>query len=151
MAQPKANPIRNFRFKMEVKGLGDAQFTDVAGFNATTDVIEYRTGVDKEIRKFPGITKYGNITLKRAVTSVESDFWKLMRDYVETGAGKPDQLPKFNGTLSAVDYATDSVLASWEFTNAFPMKYTAPDFTAKGNDVGIESMELVVEKIKRSK
>src|SRR5262245_39204228 len=146
----KINPVRNFRFSMAVDGLGTEQFTDVAGFNATTDVIEYRTGPEREIRKFPGMTKYGNITLKRAVTANESSFWTMLRSYID-GQNVNGELQKFNGTLSAIDYATNDELAAWTFTNAFPIKYTAPDFTAKGNDVAIETIELVVEKIERNK
>jgi phage tail-like protein len=41
--------------------------------------------------------------------------------------------------------------ARWEFDNAWPIKYKAPDLSAKGNDVAIETLEIVHEGMKRVK
>jgi phage tail-like protein len=41
--------------------------------------------------------------------------------------------------------------ARWEFSNAWPSKYKAPDLTAKGNDVAIETMEITHEGMRRVK
>ena len=37
--------------------------------------------------------------------------------------------------------------ARWEFTDAWPSKYDAPDLNAKGTDVAIETLEIVHEGI----
>ena len=39
----------------------------------------------------------------------------------------------------------------WNFFNAWPSKYDAPDFNAEGNDVAIETMELAHEGLERVK
>jgi len=43
----------------------------------------------------------------------------------------------------AVEILNDdgSPAARWEFSNAWPSKYDAPDLNAKGNDVAIETLE----------
>jgi phage tail-like protein len=39
----------------------------------------------------------------------------------------------------------------WEFAAAWPSKYDAPDLTAKGNDVAIETLEITFETMQRAK
>jgi phage tail-like protein len=39
--------------------------------------------------------------------------------------------------------------ARWEFRNAWPSQYDAPDLEATGNDVAIESLEVVHEGMTR--
>ena len=39
-------PYKNFRFKVEIEGTQVASFSEVTGFDATFDVIEYREGDD---------------------------------------------------------------------------------------------------------
>jgi phage tail-like protein len=41
--------------------------------------------------------------------------------------------------------------ARWEFVDAWPSKYDAPDVTAKGNDVAVETLEIVHEGMSRTK
>lgn len=141
------DPIRNFRFVLEIPEFGDMEFSDVSGFNATTDVIEYRTGGDKQVRKFPGTTKYGNITLKRATTD-NAKMFQWFKTCVENGLHEADKL---TGSIKAYDYHSNEELAQWDFEKAWPIKYTAPDFTAKGNDVAVEQLELVCERLIRAK
>ena len=38
----------------------------------------------------------------------------------------------------------------WNIFQAFPVKYTAPAFNAKGNDLSIESLEVAYERIERA-
>jgi phage tail-like protein len=39
----------------------------------------------------------------------------------------------------------------WNFSNAWPTKWDGPDFTAKGNDIAIDMLELAVEGTERVK
>ncbi len=144
------DPIRNFRFILDVDGLGVAEFTDASGVNATTDVIEYRTGQDKTLKKYPGLTKYGNITLKTGTTE-NMELFNWFQMVVDGEFGSATELEKKSGTIFATDYATGEPIAEWEFQQAWPVKYTAPDFTAKGNDIAVESLELACESIIRKK
>jgi phage tail-like protein len=38
----------------------------------------------------------------------------------------------------------------WNFFEAWPSKFTHPDMSAKANDVAIETLELVVERLERA-
>ncbi len=52
-------------------------------------------------------------------------------------------------TITAIDEAGDDA-ASWQMINAWPVKYTAPDFNATGSEVAMESLEIAHEGLTRS-
>ena len=103
-------PYRNFRFRLEIDGLDAGSFSEVSGFDATMDVVEYRAGDDPAITptKLPGLIKYGNITLKwgAAETMVLYD-WLI--DITE------GTIEKKTVTLTALD-EEGSPAASWRCT-----------------------------------
>ena len=59
-----AYPFTKYNYKVEIDGITEASFSEVSGFDASIDVIEYRTG-DEGVnwsRKMNGLTKFGNVT-----------------------------------------------------------------------------------------
>ena len=73
-----AYPYTQFNFLLEIDGIVAAGFTEVSGVTMESDIIEYREGSDvTHVRKLPGLSKYGNITLKRGFTdSTELADWR---------------------------------------------------------------------------
>ncbi|MBO7743569.1 phage tail protein [Paenibacillus sp. MWE-103] len=138
----RKDPFRNFRFRVEIDGIQQAGFSDASGFDSTIDVIEYREGTDPTSpRKLPGLTKYGNITLKWGQT----DSLDLYNWHKEAIAGS---IQRRNMSVIVVDEAGNDK-GRWDFAGAWPTKYDAPDFSAKGNDIAIESLEIVHEGMNR--
>lgn len=138
----RRDPIRNFRYKVSVGGT-EAGFNEVTGFEVSMDTIEYREGDDPTTPyKLPGLTKYSNITLKHGVTS-SMDLYNWIKDCTE---GKVERK-----VVTIIALGEDgSPLATWEIVEAWPVKYTAPDFNAMGSEVAIESLELAHEGLKRT-
>lgn len=61
-------PHGKFNYKVEIDGLEAGGFSEVTGFDASIDVIEYREGdMTQTPLKIPGLKKYGNITLKQGL------------------------------------------------------------------------------------
>jgi phage tail-like protein len=136
------DPLRNFRFRLEIGGISEAHFSEVTGFDITSDAIDYREGDEPtRVRKLPGLTKYGNVTLKRGITD-SMDIYNWYRDIV---AGK---IRRETIAIVVIDEAGDDK-ARFEITEAWPMKYDPMDLNAKGNDVSIETLELANEGVVR--
>lgn len=137
-------PIRNFRFRLVIDGITQAGFTEVSGFDVTIDAIDYREG-DKEthVQKLPGLTKFGNITLKWGTTD-STELFEWHRSVVD------GRFKRRNFSIIAVDEAGNDS-AQWDVFNAWPTRYHVPDFNAKGNDVAIETLEIAHEGVKRVK
>ena len=143
MAPPQRNdPYKAFNFLVEIEGVARAAFSEATGLESETAVIEYRTGSDPVVRKLPGLTKFGNITLRRGVTQ-DHELWDWRKSIVE---GNPDRR---NGSIILLDDQNREKLR-WNFFNAWPSKYDGPDFNAKGTDVAIDSLTVSCERVERA-
>ena len=147
MAQPGLQPtfFRAFQFMVEIDGITQARFQEVGGIDATIDVTEYREGGDPlGSRKLPGQTKHANLTLKRGFTD-DVQLWKWFEDVM---TGRTINIRR-NLSVVQLDMAGQETIR-WNVYQAFPVKYTAPAFNAKGSDLSIESLEIAYERIERA-
>ena len=143
----RKDPYRNFRFLLEIDGIEQACFSEVTIPDTSSDVVEYRDGCEPTtVRKLPGLTKYGNVTLKWGITD-SLELYEKWRKPVEEGKMKD---ARKNVAIILMDEEGNPA-ARWEFENAWPSKYDAPDLNAKGTDVAIENLEIVHEGMKRTK
>ena len=140
----RRDPLRNFRFRLEIDGLQLAGFSDVAIGATITETIDYREGTDPpHVRKLSGLTKYGNITLKRGITdSLELFGWhqQVVQGGLDSGRKR---------VVIVVQDETGQDKARFVVTDAWPVKYDPGDLVAKGNEVFIELLELANEGIER--
>jgi phage tail-like protein len=138
----RVDPFFNYNFLVELDGITRGTFQEVSGLDATTEPIEYREGgQNTTVRKLPGLTKYGNIVLKRGVTS-DTELYDWHR---QTVLGVIDRR---NGSIIVLDRQGGEV-ARWNFIDAWPTKYDIPDFNATGNEVAVETLEIVHEGVER--
>jgi phage tail-like protein len=141
---PRNDPYRQFRFRVEIDGITQAGFSECSFADTTTDPVEYREGNELPVsRKLSGLTKYGNITLKWGITD-SMDLYNWRQQVVDTGA----EGARKNVSIILIDEAGNDK-ARWNIIEAWPTKYDPPDFSAKGNEVAIESLEIVHEGFKR--
>lgn len=135
-------PHGKFRYKVEIDGLDAGGFSEVSGFDASIDVIEYREGdMVQTPMKIPGLKKYGNITLKQGLAD-------SMVLYEWIIAGVNGAVDRKTITITLLD-EEEAPAASWQVINAWPTKYTAPDFNATSSEVAIETLEIAHEGMTR--
>ena len=94
--------------------------------------------------KIPGRLKWGDITLKRGITS-SMDLWKW-RKVVEDG--KVTEARR-NGSIVMFDQELNEQ-ARWNFLPAWPSKISGPAPKADGNEIVLEELTLVHEFIERA-
>lgn len=142
----RKDPYRQFRFRVEIDGISQAGFSEVTFADTTTDPVEYREGIESPVfRKLSGLTKYGNITLKWGITD-SRDLYDWRQKVIDTGA----ETARKNISIILIDEA-GADKSRWDIHDAWPSKYDPPDFSGKGNEVAIETMEIVHEGFKRVK
>ena len=143
---PANDPLRNFRYRLEIDGIVQAGFSEVAIGDASNDPIEYREGNEiTTVRKLKGLNKYGNITLKWGLTdSIELSNWHRMvvDDATPLSAAR-------RTVVIRIQNEAGEDKAAYEVTRAWPTKYNPTDLNGKGNEVAIESLELANEGIRR--
>lgn len=133
------DPFRSFNFRVEIDGLTVAAFTEVSGLTAEGDAVDYREGTDliNSVRKLTGLRKYANLMLKRGYIQ-DNSFW----DWYQQIANGDDA--RRDGSIILMNEHHDDVIR-WNFENAWINKIEGPSFKASGNEVAIESVELVHE------
>lgn len=133
-------PYTQFNFLLEINGVVSAGFTEVSGVTLESDVIEYREGSDPtHVRKMPGLSKYGDITLKRGFTdNTELADWR--KTVVDGITARKD------GAIILMNEAGEPALR-WEFSNAFPSKLEGATLNATANEVAMETLVLAVEAV----
>ena len=136
------DPYRSFNFRVEIDGLTVGSFSECSGLTSDGDAVDYREGTDLplNVRKLVGLRKYSNISLKRGYTQ-NRELWDWYRNIVNGVADRR------NGTIILMDEERKDVLR-WDFENGWPNKIEAPAFKATGNEVAIESIEIVHEGLK---
>jgi phage tail-like protein len=142
----RQDPLRNMRYRLEIDGIDQAGFAEVAIGDLSNEPIEYREGDElTTVRKLNGLTKYANITLKWGITdSMDLANWHQL---VVDDATPLDDARR-NVVIRIQNEAGDDK-AAFEVTRAWPCKYDPTDLNGKGNEVAIDTLELCNEGIKR--
>jgi phage tail-like protein len=133
------DPLRTFNFELVIDNLSTGAFSEVSGLTADGDAVDYREGTDlrSNVRKLPGLRKYSNIMLKRGYTT-NRELWDWYMNIVN---GVPDRR---NVTIVLKNEQRQPVMR-WHADEAWINKIEGPGFKAAGNEVAIESVELVHE------
>lgn len=141
----RVDPYRNFNFLVEIQGLTVGGFADCSGFGASSEPIEYREGTDRPtVRKLPSMAKYTNIVLKNGLT----DSRVLYDWFLDVTRGK---VVRRNGSIVVMDLDGVTEKVRWNFVQGWPTKWDGPDFTAKGNDVAVQTFEIAHEGIEQAR
>lgn len=147
MATFRERPYTAANFLVDL-GTGDTEsvqagFAEVVIPEAALGVITYRSGNEKEgaPRKLPGLTRYGNVTLKRGVLGSLDlfEWWSQAR------SGDPNVRRTVRVSLLSEDRS--EVALTWTLRNAWPVSWRVSDLSAEGQGVAMEIVELAYERL----
>ena len=147
-APSREDPLLGFNFGIDVGGAVKGYFTEVGGLGSENEIVEQKVINEKGIEvvlKIPGRLKWGDVTLKRGITS-NLDLWEWRKQVEE---GKVAGARK-NGSIIMYDRELKEA-ARWNFVNAWPSKLSGPTPKADSNEIGIEELTIVHEFIERVK
>ena len=142
----REDPLVSFHFMIDVQGEITGYFTEVSGLGSESEIIEQKVVNEKGIeivKKIPGRLKWGDITLKRGITS-SLDMWNWRRKVEE---GKVSEARK-NGSIVMFDQELQEK-ARWNFVNGWPTKITGPAPKTDSNELGVEELTIAHELITR--
>ncbi len=143
------DPLVSVNFFVSIDGLpATFMFRECSGIGSEHELVEWReSGKDDfhSIRMVPGRLKWTPISLKGGVSD-SMDLWNWRKQCEE---GQVSTARK-NGSIVMVDQ-TGSEVARWNFINAWPRKISGPSVNATTNEIGVEELEIVHEKLTRIK
>lgn len=138
----------SYNFLLEIGGItSDAKtlvggFKSMSGMTSRTEIVEFKHGNDRVVRKKPGRTTFDNIRLQRGYTA--SDDLAVWRKNIEDG-----QIDRRAGTITVLDNDGSSVVAEFNFYEGWPCSWKVPEMDAEKSGMAIEEIELAVERIER--
>ena len=137
----KVWPLPKFYFQVKWDS-EEMSFQEVSGLDIEAQPIEYRLGDSPEFStiKMPGIKKSGNVTMKKGVYKGDNKFWEWFNEI------KMNTIKRVPVTISLLD-ETGAGTMVWTLANAWPTKITGTDLKSDGNEVAIETIEIVHEGI----
>ena len=148
----RQDPVRNFRYRLEIDGIEQAGFSEVTIGDASNEPIEYREGnqgIDGghlTAWKLSGLNKYANITCKWGITdSTELADW---HNLVGDGATPLEDIRR--NVLIYIQDEAGNDKATFRIVAAWPCKYDPTDLNGTGNEVAIDTLELCHEGIVRA-
>ncbi len=116
----RSDPLRNFRYRIEIDKLAVAGFSEVS------------------------LPKAGNVTLRHGITVGNGSLYLF--DWFKAASGGDRTKSRKRITIVVKD-ETGRDKARFLVGAAWPVKYEASDLDAKGNEVMIEMLELANEGI----
>jgi len=138
----KTDPFMSFRFRVEIDGITFAQMSEVTGLQIETEIESYEEGgVNDFVHQLPKRTKYQKIILKRGITELDQ-MWQWYQDVVNGKFGRK------SGAIILLD-TTGEDKCRWNFSAAYPVKWSGPDLKADSNTIAFETVELVHNGIKK--
>lgn len=134
-------PAFHFRVDFLLDGAGDAdtRFQEVSGIAAelaTEELVE--GGENRFAHQLPVGTRHGNLVLKRGLLA-SSSLVSWIRDALEDFVFEPVTV-----VVTLLD-ETHEPLATWQFANAWPVKWTLGNLNATDNSVLVETLELAYQ------
>ena len=132
-------PLPKFHFQVK----WDSQvmsFQEVSGLDIQSEEIKYRAGDSPvfSVIKMPGMTKYGNVTMKKGIFKGDNKFWDWISQI------KMNTIKRLPVTISLLDEEGKPTMV-WTLSNAWPTKVSGTDLKDEGNEVAIETIEIVHE------
>lgn len=131
--------IGQFNFKVEIEGVTQGAFRNVEGLDSETEIVEYQDGDDIILRKRPGRTKYSNVTLKRGYINTD-ELWQWRKKVIE---GKVER--KSGSVILCADDGSE--IMRYNFFEAWPKAWQGVRFDGNSQNVQIEEIELVIERL----
>jgi phage tail-like protein len=126
-------------FELDIQGHPVGYFQEITGLSAEVETLAYSEGGMNEFQhKLPTRVKYPNLVLKRGMTT-KSDLQKwFQKSHVKA--------ERTGIRLSMLDQEGTRI-RTWSFVNAFPIKWTGPNFNATQSTLAIEAIEISHEGI----
>ena len=135
LKQQQFTPAIWFELKLTPKSTPIGYFTEVSGLSSEVEVMTYNEGCTNDgVHKLPTRMKHPNLVLKRGVTTVK-DLQEWAQDSFAGPQRKEITLTMYNEQLEKIRI--------WSFKNAYPVKWTGPNFNAGQSTIATESIEIV--------
>jgi phage tail-like protein len=140
-------PLPVYNYRVEIAG-DTIAFSEVSGLSISYETTTYKESPTEGgkagpvVMYMPAQLSPVTISLKKGLVRTKS----ISTLYAWISQTHTNQIEKKDIHIRLCDEKGEAVL-TWKIANAFPTKLDAPSFDANSNDVAIESMELMSDRV----
>jgi phage tail-like protein len=138
----RVDPYRGYNFRVEIERLGEAVFSECRGLGATIEAIRYAEGRSPVVHWVPGKVTYHEVHCLYGLTA-EPKVWEWMYE------GLDGKVTRKNVSIILLDAAGVAEVVRWDLDAAWITKWRAAALDALAQEVAIESVTFVYEKLTR--
>jgi phage tail-like protein len=138
----QTNP--SFRFTVDVGGVRQGAFTECTLPTMEWEVEEVKEGgLNTSVHQLLGRRKAARVTLKNGIGKEELGHWyiKGINEFKANPQGIREHV-----TITMFDVKHQPILI-WDIQDAYPVKWTGPQFKTDSNAIAIQTLELVCGEI----
>ena len=137
-------PLPVFHFEVDWGG-ARIGFTEVSGLKLSTEVIEYREGINPayRVQKQPGMQKFDNLTFKRGIFLDDNEFYDWWNE-IRANTINGNTIARRDITVKLLNEDHDPVVV-WNIESAWPVSVEGPGLNASNSEVAIETLEVAFE------
>ena len=137
----RSDPSPSFRFHVSIQGVNVARFSECTGLEFEQETFDYKEGgQNSTVHRFPGRFKFTNLTLKKGIALDGKLLWDWRQTTVKcVSEGK---IVTHNVTITLYDVSGKTPLRTWEFVNAYPVKWSSTALSAEQNALAVETLVL---------
>ncbi len=142
-----AYPLPVYNFRVEIAGTA-VSFSEVSGLSISVETTTYKESPTESgklgpvVMHMPAQAAAVNVSLKKGLVRKTS----VATLYAWLKSTQINQVEKKDIYVRLLD-ETGTTSISWKIVNAFPTKLDVPSFDATSNEVAIESMDLMADRI----
>lgn len=131
----RPDPLRGFRFVVEIEGIANAGFSRVKGLSRELKFESYREGglIEYEHKLITQVS-YPPIVLERGL-ALEGLLWPWVQEVADGVVSRKALWIYLRNEAGEAAWG-------WHVTHALPVKWTVSDLDAQSSQVAIESIEF---------
>ena len=135
------NVINRYHYSVQWGGTRIG-FIEVSGLDIEIEAVSFREGSSPEdsFRKIPGLRKYSDITLKRAIAKGDNEFFAWINTKQIGSIERRDII------ISLLNENHEPIVV-WKVKNTFPIHYYGPVLVANDSGLALETLVLTHEGI----
>lgn len=135
------DPYKGYNYKVEIDSVDVGGFDRVSGLTVQMETVTYSEGGRNDhIHHLPGQFQHSNLVLRKGVTD-RTALWDWI-DSLKTGS-MADTNARRTVVVKLQKNYKSSEMWGWEFTDAYPVRWTGPELRADQGAVALETVELV--------
>lgn len=144
-------PPVSFYFQLsfsDASGNVDSTFKEISGISMEMDAEEIAEGGNNMfIHRVPTSVKFSNLVLKRGLVPKDSEIITWCN---KTLGGNLDDLLETKDIIVKLLDENRNPLKSWNFINAWPVKWVVSDLDSGSNELVVESLEFAYSYFKEA-